>query len=208
MIQTDMTGNYGPDIDELGNDLCQALHEHEQSAAEHSRRVARLARLLGEKLGLPEERTWRLELACLLHDIGKLFVSADTLTKPGALNNEEWEEIKNHPEHGYSLLRDKQELFDIAETVYSHHERYDGAGYPRGLAGNEICLEARICAVVDAYDAMTSERSYKPPLSHEEAIQELIRCSYTQFDPGIVAAFISIPEVTIRSEMGTEAVLA
>ncbi len=173
--------------------LSVALEQHDAGTGVHSRRVARLATLLGQKLGLSRDRSQALGLAALLHDIGKLFLSDHILLKPGPLTDTEWEEMKQHPTHGYAILQQTDELSFVAEAVYSHHERYDGSGYPRGLEGEAIPVEARACAVVDAYDAMTSDRPYRRALPHEAAIEELQRCAGSQFDPRMVDAFRSLP---------------
>lgn len=187
------------DANELANQLCDALHVHDYTTGTHSRRVATLARQLGEWMGLDSRRVANLELACLLHDIGKLFVSLATINKPGLLNDAEWDEMKTHPELGYELLRDYEgfssvaDFDDIADIVRSHHERFDGTGYPRRVGGEQLLLESRICTVVDAYDAMTSERPYGVRLSHDEAVEELYRCAGSQFDPLVVQTFATMP---------------
>lgn len=110
------------------------------------------------------------------------------LNKPGALTEQEFEEIKKHPEIGYHILKSADAYSRLAEFVLSHHERWDGKGYPRGISGEDIPLVSRIVTVADAYDSMTSYRTYRDALSHEEAIEELKRCSGTQFDPDIIKA--------------------
>lgn len=203
MIQRTVSAETG--AFELANELWEALHLHDHGTGDHSRRVATLARQLGQWMGLEQSRVRNLELACLLHDVGKLFVSSETLTKPGLLNDGEWEEMKTHPELGSEMLRDYQDLdttvdFDlIVEIVHSHHERFDGTGYPRRLAAEQLTIESRICTVVDAYDAMTSDRPYGVRLNHEEAVAEIYRCAGTQFDPEVVQAFGTMPTNSILS---------
>ncbi len=182
---------------ELADHFYTTLHQHDESTGVHSRRVAILARHLGQWMGLNEEHLRHLELACLLHDVGKLFISPETLVKPSALDDSEWEQMKTHPELGSDILKPWGSLENISEIVYSHHERFDGNGYPRQLAGHEISVEARICAVVDAYDAMTSDRPYGVRLTHEQALAEIVRCSGSQFDPEIVQAFVTMPEIAL-----------
>jgi len=131
-----------------------------------------------------------LTQAAILHDIGKIGVADSVLSKPAALNDTEWKEIRRHPELGYELLRGFDFLKEAAEMVLAHHERYDGAGYPRGLAGEEIPYAARIFQVIDAFDAMTSRRPYRQPLSRDEALEELLRNAGTQFDSQVVDAFV------------------
>jgi HD-GYP domain-containing protein (c-di-GMP phosphodiesterase class II) len=155
----------------------------------HSDRVVGLSLELGRRLGLVEERLGHLEWAAFLHDIGKVRVGEGILTKPGPLDAGEWGEMQQHPSFSHSILTQVEYLQEAAEIVYCHHERYDGMGYPRGLSGAEIPLEARIFAVADAYDAMVSPRPYRQPLSHEQAVQEVLRHGGTQFDPQVVAAF-------------------
>jgi HD-GYP domain-containing protein (c-di-GMP phosphodiesterase class II) len=155
----------------------------------HSDRVVQLSLELGRGLGLGDERLLHLEWAAFLHDIGKVRVAEEILTKPGPLDAGEWGEMQQHPYFSYSILAHVESLRDAAEIVYCHHERYDGMGYPRRLRGAEIPLEARIFSVADAYDAMVSERPYRPSMSHFSAVQEIVRHSGTQFDPQVVAAF-------------------
>jgi HD-GYP domain-containing protein (c-di-GMP phosphodiesterase class II) len=155
----------------------------------HSDRVVDLSLELGRHLGLAEERMHHLEWAAFLHDIGKVRVNEEILTKPGPLDADEWGEMQQHPFFSHSILVEVEALREAAEIVYCHHERYDGMGYPRRLRGSEIPLEARIFSVADAYDAMVSPRPYRQPLNHDEAVQEIIRHAGSQFDPQVVAAF-------------------
>ncbi len=155
----------------------------------HSDRVVHLSLEMGRGLGLTEDRLQQLEWAAFLHDIGKIHVHEEILTKPGPLDAGEWGEMRQHSFFSYSILTRVEHLKEIAEIVYCHHERYDGRGYPRSLRGTEIPLEARIFSVADAYDAMVSQRPYRESLSHEYAVREIISNAGTQFDPQIVAAF-------------------
>jgi hypothetical protein len=123
-------------------------------------------------------------------DIGKIGISETILNKPGRLDDFEWEQIKKHPEIGYRILVSSKEFSDIADFILMHHEKWDGTGYPKGLKENEILLPSRIISIADAYDAMTSERSYRNTIDKHSAIQEILRCSGTQFDPEIVKIFI------------------
>jgi HD-GYP domain-containing protein (c-di-GMP phosphodiesterase class II) len=149
---------------------------------------------LGYELGLDKQALRDLELGALLHDIGKIGVPDAILRKPAQLNGEEWAKMKMHPLHGQKILRNIEFLQGAARIVAQHHERWDGKGYPFGLRGEDIDIGARIFAVVDAFDAMISDRIYQRGRSYQEALRELERCAGTQFDPLVVEAFKSIPQ--------------
>jgi diguanylate cyclase (GGDEF)-like protein/putative nucleotidyltransferase with HDIG domain len=166
--------------------LVAMLDARENQTARHSVRVRRLATALGEKAGLADNDLQTLSRAALLHDIGKISVPDAVLLKPGPLLAEEWEIMRRHPEAGYRILRSGTHLKDVAEVVLSHHEWFDGTGYPRGLKGKDICLGARIFAVGDAYEAMRSERVYRQALDADTAAAQLVKGRGTQFDPAIV----------------------
>ncbi|MGM0502901.1 MAG: HD-GYP domain-containing protein, partial [Bacillota bacterium] len=174
--------------------LLKTLGEKSNETEEHAWRMQALAFSMGEKLDLSQDRLDKLSLLATLHDIGKTIVPAEILTKPGKLNDEEWEIIKQHPETGYRIASSTEEFAYVAEEILSHHEKWDGSGYPRGLKGSEIPMLARIITIVDAYDVMTNSRSYKDPMSKEEAIAELKHCSGKQFDPQLVPHFIELVE--------------
>jgi diguanylate cyclase (GGDEF)-like protein/putative nucleotidyltransferase with HDIG domain len=161
--------------------------------AEHSQMVGRYTKLIAVELGLSKELIERVQLAGVLHDIGKISVADAIVNKAGPLTAAEWAEMKKHPEFGARML-ERAELWDIADWVLAHHERPDGKGYPLGLSGDEIPLEARIVAVADAYEAMTTDRVYRSSIGHTAARAELRRCSGTQFDPRAVAAFLKAHE--------------
>ena len=127
-----------------------------------------------------------------LHDIGKVNIAEEVLTKPDKLTEEEWKEIKQHPEKGYSIAKSIEEFTPIAESILAHHERWNGDGYPQGLVGEEIPLLARIISIIDAYDVMTNGRPYQEPKSKEEALKELQNCAGSQFDPELVEKFVEI----------------
>jgi HD-GYP domain-containing protein (c-di-GMP phosphodiesterase class II) len=150
----------------------------------------RLAELTAGQLGLDEHRVSRVRLAALLCDIGRDQIPAEILNKRGPLDDEEWDEVRRQPELGAALLSDVS-FDDIREWILCHHERPDGQGYPRGLSGDQIPLEAKIVAVVDAYAAMRSERPYGVALDHPGACEELCRCAGTQFDAKVVQAFLA-----------------
>jgi diguanylate cyclase (GGDEF)-like protein/putative nucleotidyltransferase with HDIG domain len=169
--------------------LADALDVRDARTARHSQTVARLAEITARELGLPEQTVEQVRLAGLLHDVGNIAVSNMLLSKPGPLSRAEWEEIRRHSEIGARILANAR-LGVIGQWVLAHHERVDGSGFPSGLASNSIPLEARILAVADAFEAMTSERAHRPALAREEAMVELRRNAGTQFDEGVVEVFI------------------
>lgn len=168
--------------------LAKAIDKMDRYTAGHSDRVALYSTFLAEKLGLTTEVTDIVRQSALMHDIGKIGCVLN-LNKPGKLSQEEYEVFKKHPQYGRDILEPIRFLHPLMPGVQSHHERWDGRGYPQGLHGTAIPLMARIIAVGDAYDAMTSSRAYRRALPHEVAIQEIERCSGTQFDPEVASAF-------------------
>ncbi len=190
-------------------ELVGALSVHDRLTRGHSERVRAYSRMIGEQLNLPAEDIERLHWAGLLHDVGKLFVPSEILNKPGKLTDDEFEVIKQHPGWGARLcapLRDW--LGDWVDAVGEHHERWDGRGYPAGLAGEEISLAGRIVAVADVFDVITSARSYKRPTGATTGRQELIRCAGSQFDPRVVRAFLNVSIGRLRLVMGPLSALA
>lgn len=169
-----------------------AIEAKDRYTIGHSERVARLSLELCKGLGMSEEETRRVFQAALLHDIGKIGIKYEDLNKPEKLTPKEYEMFKLHPVIGKKILQPITFLQDILSDIYFHHEQYDGSGYPEGLRGEEIPIGARILAIADTYDAMTSDRPYRPALSHEVAIEEIKRCSGTQFDPRLVEVFIKV----------------
>jgi HD-GYP domain-containing protein (c-di-GMP phosphodiesterase class II) len=157
----------------------------------HSQRVTEYATMAATSLSLPQEEIEVIEYAGILHDIGKIGVSDSILNKPGSLTVDEWAIIRRHPLIGSNMLRDIPYLDKARNLILHHHERYDGKGYPHGLKGEDIPLGARLIAVADAFDTMTTDRSYRNALSKEYAISELYKCTGTQFCPIAVAAFVS-----------------
>jgi diguanylate cyclase (GGDEF)-like protein/PAS domain S-box-containing protein/putative nucleotidyltransferase with HDIG domain len=173
------------------NIILKTLHEKNKREEEHSKRVSELCEAIGRALGMSDHKVNELKTVGLLHDIGKIAIDEKILNKPGLLSTCEMNEVKRHTEIGYRILNTVSEMSGIADYVLSHHERWDGNGYPRGLQGESIPLEARIIAVADAYDAMVSYRTYKASLSHEAALAELEKSKGTQFDPRLVDVFIN-----------------
>jgi response regulator RpfG family c-di-GMP phosphodiesterase len=173
--------------------LVQALETRDFETHGHSERVVTFSLRLGHELGLEQEAMRDLELGALLHDIGKIGVPDAILRKPSKLTEREWEKMRLHPEHGYRILRNIPFLEGAAKVVSQHHERWDGTGYPNGLKGEAIDIGARIFAVIDAFDAMISDRVYRQGRSYEDALEELRICAGTQFDPLVVEAFAAVP---------------
>jgi putative nucleotidyltransferase with HDIG domain len=172
--------------------LTQTLVLRDPDGAGHAARVTELALRIAAALGVGDRRIDAIKAGGPLHDIGKLEVDRAILDKPGALDAIELEEIRTHPELGARMLRGVRSLGAALDCVLHHHERWDGTGYPYGLGGHEIPLEARILAVADAYDAMTSDRPYRSARTHEEALAEVERCSGSQFDPHVAGAFLAL----------------
>jgi len=171
--------------------LAKTIEGKDPSVHNHCERLQDLALAVGEELHLPPSRLELLIYAAYLHDIGKADVPKEVLEKTGPLTEEDWRHIHRHPSDGRRRLESTY-LKDAGVIVEQHHERHDGKGYPKGLKGDEILLEARIIAVVDSYDAMTTERPYRRRLTHEEAMVELERCAGTQFNPTVVEAFKAV----------------
>ena len=173
--------------------LAHAIDARDHYTHSHSENVAKYAVTIAKELHLPLSEIERISEACELHDLGKIGVGDDILSKASSLNEQEWEKIRRHPITGAQILEPLTFLNGVIELVRQHHERYDGAGYPNGLRGEDILLGARIIHLADAYEAMTSARSYrKEPFSKEKAIEEIRINSGKQFDPKIVEAFLKV----------------
>jgi HD-GYP domain-containing protein (c-di-GMP phosphodiesterase class II) len=172
--------------------LTRAIEARDPYTRGHSTRVTALAELVALRLGWGEERLKSLRIGGRLHDIGKLAVPDNVLCKEGRLEEDELAQIQEHPKIGAKLILRIAALRDAIPYVLYHHERWDGTGYPSGKAGEEIPVEARVLAVADAFDAMTSDRPYRPALSHDEALAEVERCAGTQFDPQIARIFLEL----------------
>ncbi|MHB1376513.1 MAG: HD-GYP domain-containing protein [Candidatus Humimicrobiaceae bacterium] len=172
--------------------LSKILSEKSIETKEHSERTSALALKLGKSLNLPENSLTELSLLATLHDIGKVAIPEEILLKQGKLSESEWELVKKHPKIGSDIVRTSPYLAHVANAVLAHHEWWDGLGYPLGLEGNEIPISSRILTVADAYDVMISGRPYKSKMSQRETIEEIKRCSGSQFDPNIVEKFLDI----------------
>ena len=172
--------------------LTRAIEARDPYTRGHSTRVTALAELVALRLGWGEERLKSLRIGGRLHDIGKLAIPDAVRSKEGRLEADELVQIQEHPKVGAKLILRIAALRDAIPYVLYHHERWDGTGYPSGKAGEEIPVEARVLAVADAFDAMTSDRPYRPALSHDEALAEVERCAGTQFDPEIARIFLEL----------------
>jgi putative nucleotidyltransferase with HDIG domain len=176
------------------NSLMATLGMRDVETREHSERVVRFSNFLGRELGLNGTEMKSLEAGALLHDIGKIGIPDAILHKPGRLTSQEWTTMREHPLLGSRILRGIGFLEQASLIVLQHHERWDGKGYPYGLRGTEINRNARIFAVADAFDAMISDRVYRPGRTIAEATEELKRRSGQQFDPEVIECFAAIPE--------------
>ncbi len=186
--------------------LVSALDARDRETKGHSTRVTRYMMDMARKLGVEEgSQEWvDMQRGALLHDVGKIGVRDFVLHKPGRLTDEEWEEMRRHPVIGFEMLRDIAFLSGAAAVVKFHHEHFDGGGYPEGLSGQQIPLGARVFAVVDALDAMTSDRPYRKAMPWDEAREEIIRHSGTQFDPAVVEAFLVTFDDWVRERQQEE----
>jgi diguanylate cyclase (GGDEF)-like protein/putative nucleotidyltransferase with HDIG domain len=184
----------------------EAIEAKDRFTQGHCERVADLACAIAERAGFDERALFWFRIGALLHDVGKLIVPAEVLNKPGKLTDEEWALVRSHPTVGVEMLADTEFPWDVRPIVESHHERWDGRGYPAGLAGDEIPLTARILCVADVYDALTSVRSYKRALTHDEAMAILRQDVGTMFDPTVFALFEEV-EPTWRERIAQLAVL-
>ncbi len=169
-----------------------ALQMREKETAGHTKRVADLSMLLAERLGIPEEERIHIWRGALLHDIGKLVIPDDILHKTEYFDEKEWETIKQHPKYAYEWLSPIEYLRPALDIPYSHHERWNGSGYPQGLSGESIPLAARMFAVIDVYDALSSDRPYRKAWLHENVLQYIKEQAGTEFDPAIVAVFLDM----------------
>jgi putative nucleotidyltransferase with HDIG domain len=186
--------------------LSRAIEARDPYSSGHAMRVGVMAEVVAARLGCDEADIDVLRMGAALHDIGKLAVSERILSKPGPLDDGELAEMRRHPEEGARMVAHVKALRPAVPAVLYHHERWDGRGYPVGVEGDAIPSEARLLAVVDAFDAMTTDRSYRRAISEELAVSELERCSGTQFDPEIIRVFAeawrdgSLADATLRIE--------
>ncbi|MHB1664879.1 MAG: HD domain-containing phosphohydrolase [bacterium] len=174
------------------NSMSEAIEARDEYTKNHGDRLVEYATSIAAKLGLNEIAIRDIKYGAVLHDVGKIGIRDSVLNKPGKLTDEEYEEIKKHPEIGFNLLKKIKFLAPVANIVLHHQERYDGKGYPEGLKGDSIPVGSRIVAVIDTFDAMTTDRPYRKALPKEKALQEIKKCSGTQFDPIIVNVFLKI----------------
>ena len=184
--------------------LALAIDAKDRYTKEHIQRVKGIAVSIAKELGMSGNDLKALETAALLHDIGKLAVPEHILTKPGRLTDEEFERIKSHPDMGAKILQPVPFPFPVMPAVRSHHERWDGGGYPDGLKGEDIPLGGRILAVADVYDALTTDRAYRPGWPHDQAVQHLKDNAGSHFDPVIVTAFLAVLERSPRLHIGSD----
>ena len=185
---------------EFVGSMANALDARDPYTAGHSSRVSELSSATAAALGLPPEEVERIRIGALLHDVGKIGISDTVLQKPGRLTDEEFALVKQHPVIGRRILEGVQGFAPYLAAVELHHENWNGTGYPKGQSGEETPIEARIIHVSDAYDAMTTDRSYRHGMGHERAITILIENAGTQFDPQIVEVFINLPREMLMKD--------
>jgi putative nucleotidyltransferase with HDIG domain len=172
--------------------LAQAVETKEPYAAGHHKRVADLARTIAMEMGLSDETLEGIRTAGILHDIGKISLPPELLNKPGKLSAAEFQQVKTHSQTGYDILKEVEFPWPVARIVWQHHERQDGSGYPLGLKGDEILLEARLLAVADVVEAMASHRSYRPMPGLDKALEEIEAQRGILYDPAVVDACLCI----------------
>ena len=179
--------------------LVSALDLREHNTCLHSQRVRGYTELIARRFGVDYKTRREIGFGALLHDVGKIAVPDQILLKPDKLTDEEWQEMRKHPEAGYRIVKRIGFLKDAAEIVYAHHEKFGGGGYPRGLKGTTIPMGARMFMVADVYDALTSERPYHSPITYDEALEVIRKESGSHFDPSVVDAFAAIPSQELQA---------
>lgn len=192
---------------DFAESLAEALDIREHETGAHSKRVACHTLVLARRFTSVPDQLRQIYWGSLLHDIGKIGIPDAILLKQGALNEDEWNAMRTHPEKGYRIVSRVPDMKEAAEIVFSHEERFDGSGYPRGLRGAQISLGARLFAVIDTLDAITSDRPYRKAGSFEQARDEIVRMSGTQFDPVAVQAFLA-EEKTLREMVDAKCMLS
>ena len=190
-------------MDGIVRTLSKIIETRDPYTAGHEDQVAKIACKIAREMKLPEEQISFIHIAATLHDIGKICVPSEILTKPSALNNLEKAIIKTHCKVANDVLANIEFPYPVAEVIYQHHERLDGSGYPRGLRGNEIALEARIIGVADVIDAMASYRPYRPALGVDAAIEEIVKYRGITYDPDVVDACLTVYKKTARTLIET-----
>lgn len=190
--RADMNEELNQSYNETLHALVKALDTRDNETGGHSERVTIMALTIAKQMKLDEKKIQQIHWGALLHDVGKIGIPDNILRKPGKLTDEEWEIMRSHPQTGYEMLKDIPFLAPALDVVLHHHERFDGAGYPSGLAGKDIPLSARIFSIADTFDAMTNDRPYRKALTHDEAVTEIKRCVNQQFDPIVVDAFLKV----------------
>lgn len=189
-------GNFYMMVDDQArklNSVLKKIQEKDEYTYNHCKRVMNMSLMVGHRLGINKDNVAKLAYAGLYHDVGKIEIPDHILLKPSRLTDEEYEEIKKHPIIGSEMSKEI-DFLEIHQMIAQHHERIDGTGYPKGLKGDEICLEAKIIAVVDSFDAMTTNRSYRKGRTQEEAVEEIQRCSGTFYDERVVEVFLKLVE--------------
>lgn len=182
--------------------IMRALRAHDPYTYRHSLRTVRLSLMLGRACGVSLPGLRVLGFGAVVHDVGKIFIPGEVLHKDGALDAREWAAVRRHPLDGAQMLFEISPPSGVCRIVAEHHERWDGRGYPDGLRGEEIDFNARVVAVADAFDAMTSVRPYRPAAGTDAALAELERCAGTQFDPTVVLSFLRVPRATVEGVIG------
>jgi putative two-component system response regulator len=183
--------------------LADAVESRDKFPPGRSKRVMDYSQVIAHQIGWTVSQRNMLRFGALLHDIGKIFIRENTLCKEGPLDDEEWDEVRQHPEMGAEILKDIPYLAPAIPIIRHHHERWDGQGYPDQLAEKSIPLGARIVAIADAFDTMTTERVYQSALTTQQAYDEIVRCSGSAYDPAVVSAFKKAWEAGLIQEIFT-----